>query len=77
MSTKHVRTVADLVRFGAGLKIECRNCGAARSLDGFEMAKHGGTGSLRALERRMRCGRCGERDAAFAVLPPVGEPRGH
>jgi len=23
MSTKHIRTIADLVRFGAGLRIEC------------------------------------------------------
>ena len=26
MSTKHVRTAADLVRFGTGLKVDCANC---------------------------------------------------
>ena len=31
MSTKHIRTIADLVRFGAGLKIECGSCGSART----------------------------------------------
>ena len=76
MSTKHVRSVADLVRFGAGVKIECRSCGAARSLDGIELAKSGaGSVSLAELAPRLRCARCGERDAALTILPPVGEPR--
>lgn len=39
MSTKHVRTAADLVRFDAGLWIECGDCGSARTLDGYEVAK--------------------------------------
>ena len=34
MSQKHVRTVADLVRFGCALKIECGNCGTARTSTG-------------------------------------------
>jgi len=25
MSTKHIRSTADLIRFGAGIKIECGN----------------------------------------------------
>ena len=32
MSTKHVRTTGDLVRFGAALRIDCRACGATRTL---------------------------------------------
>ena len=72
MSTKHVRTVADLVRFGAGLRVECRECGAARSFDGYELAQATSfTGSLVALRARMLCQRCGHRDAAFTVLPPI------
>jgi hypothetical protein len=41
MSTKHVRTAADLAKFGAGLRIECGSCGRARTLDGFEVANNG------------------------------------
>jgi len=39
MSTKHVRSAADLVRFAAGLKVECAECGNSRTLDGFELAR--------------------------------------
>jgi hypothetical protein len=38
MSTKHVRTAADLVRFKCGLKIECGSCGYARTMNGFDIA---------------------------------------
>ena len=72
MSTKHIRTIADLVRFGAGLRIECTGCGAARTLDGFEAAKIGGGASrLSVLARRLRCARCGTKEARLMILPPV------
>lgn len=71
MSTKHIRTVADLVRFGAGLKIECGDCGASKTVDGFEAAKLGGAGSLASLRTRLKCGRCGVKAARLAILPPV------
>lgn len=71
MSTKHIRTIADLVRFGAGLKIECGACGSAKTVDGFEAAQLGGSGPLRELGRRLKCGRCGAKEARLAILPPV------
>lgn len=71
MSTKHIRTAADLVRFGAGLKIECGSCGSARTVDGFEAAKLGGAGPLRELGQRLKCGRCGAKEARLAILPPI------
>jgi ribosomal protein S27AE len=71
MSTKHIRTIADLVRFGAGLKIECANCGAARTVDGYEAAKMAGPQSLMDLGRRLKCGRCGKKEALLSILPPV------
>lgn len=80
MSTKHVRTVADLVRFGAGLKIDCLGCGYSRSFDGIELARipAAGTGPLREIASRLKCSRCGARgDAHATILPPIGEPRGH
>ena len=72
MSTKHIRTVGDLVRFGAGLRVECGSCGASRTLDGYEAAKAGGGASrLVALAGRLKCARCGAKDARLAILPPV------
>ena len=71
MSTKHIRTIADLVRFGAGLRIECVGCGAARTLDGYEAAQIGGASRLSVLEGRLRCARCGSKEARVMILPPV------
>ena len=72
MSTKHIRTIGDLVRFGAGLRIECSGCGAARTLDGYEAAKIGGGGSrLSVLAGRLECLRCGAKQARLMILPPA------
>lgn len=71
MSTKHIRTIADLVRFGAGLRIECGSCGAAKTVDGFEAGKLGGAQALEVLRRRLKCSRCGKKAARLTVLPPV------
>jgi hypothetical protein len=70
MSTKHVRTVGDLVRFGCGLKIECGNCGNSRTLDGFGVATALGTGSLDYISRRLKCSRCGAKESKVTVLSP-------
>ena len=43
MSTKHVRSAADLARFKCALKIECAGCGNSTTLDGFDVAKAYGT----------------------------------
>jgi len=71
MSTKHIRTVSDLVRFGAGLKIECGDCGASRTLGGYDVAKVGGCGRLDDFERRCKCSRCGRKNAKLMILPPL------
>ena len=71
MSYKHVGTAADLVRFGASLRIDCTACGAARTLTGVELAAVCGTGSLERIRARLKCDRCGAKAAKLAVLPPV------
>jgi hypothetical protein len=71
MSTKHIRTAADLVRFGAGLKIECLNCGSARTLTGTEMVAFCGNGSLADASIRLKCQRCGRKGPRLVVLPPL------
>ena len=73
MSTKHVRTGADLVRFGASVRIDCGSCGAARTLDGMEAFKIGGMRPLSNLARRLTCKRCGQKQARLTELsPPPG-----
>jgi len=71
MSTKHIDTAADLVRFGASVKIDCTKCGAARTLSGPEVVKACGSGSLRTSERRLKCTRCGGKEAWLTILPPL------
>ena len=68
MSTKDVRTAADLVRFKTALKVECTSCGNSRTLSGFDVAKHCGTQDLRQLQRRYKCTLCGAREASLTVL---------
>jgi hypothetical protein len=36
MSTKHIRTTGDLMRFDAALKVTCRSCGAARTFNAVD-----------------------------------------
>jgi hypothetical protein len=53
MYTKHVRTAADLVRFGCSLKVECTACGAAQ-MTGIEVARiHPSNASLDLLRPRL------------------------
>lgn len=71
MSFKHVGTAADLVRYGASLRIECTACGAARTLTGAKVVKRCGAGPLPAIRARLKCERCNMREAQLTVLPPV------
>ncbi len=71
MSTKHIRTVADLCRFGCGMKIKCGECGAAKSLDGYQLGGMVGAGSIAVIRKRFKCMRCGAKAASLTVLPPV------
>jgi len=70
MSTKHVRTAADLVRFKTALKVECGSCGNSRTLSGYDVVKLCGTQDLRHIRDRFKCSLCGARDASLTVLSP-------
>lgn len=70
MSTKHVRTVADLVRFGCGLRVDCGSCGNCRTMDGYGVATALGTGSLAYIARRLKCSWCGAKEPKVTVLSP-------
>ena len=71
MSTKHVRTVSDLVRFRCSLRIDCGDCGSTMTVTGYEAAKICGTGPLEGLARRLKCARCGQKAARLMVLQPL------
>jgi len=72
MSTKHIRSAADLARFKCALRIECSSCGNARTLNGFDVAKTYGTKTFAQIRQRMKCSRCGAKEAQLTVLSPPG-----
>lgn len=71
VSTKHVRTTGDLVRFRAAVKIDCGHCGASRTLDGQGAVRLGGSCDLPVFEARLRCARCRAKAARLTILPPL------
>ena len=71
MSTKHVRTTGDLIRFGCALRVECTNCSSTKTFDAAEVATDVGNVELSRLSRRLRCIRCGMKAAKVTVPPPV------
>lgn len=68
MSTKHVRTMSDLLRFGLKLTIECAQCGSTNILAGAELAKFPARTDLRLLRPRLRCSQCQEKAAILRWL---------
>lgn len=71
MSTKHIRTAADLLRFGAGVKVECRSCGSAPTFSGAQTAKACGGGGMASTAARLKCGRCSAKAAKLTILAPL------
>lgn len=71
MSTKHVRTGSDVVRFGCSVKIECTDCGAARTMSGRDWVMAAGGKSLELARRRLKCSRCGRKAAKLTALQPL------
>jgi hypothetical protein len=70
MSTKHVRTAADLVRFKTVLKVECGRCSNSRTLTGFEVVKLCGSQELSHIQQRLKCSLCGGREEKQTVISP-------
>ena len=71
MSTKHVRTTGDLVRFGAALRVDCTGCGASRTLTAPQAVIAFGSAPLTQVQARLKCSRCGAKAAKLIVLSPV------
>jgi hypothetical protein len=71
VSTKHVRTTGDLMRFRCSRKVECTFCGNARVSDAAAAYMALGNWPLEGVSRRFRCERCGYKQARTRVLDPV------
>lgn len=54
ISTKHVRTVSDVIRFRCSFRIDYSDCGSTRMVTGYEAARIGGVGSLEGLAWRRK-----------------------
>ena len=70
MSTKHVRTAFDLVRFNLGLSVECLACGHKLTLEAYDVVRAVETLSLSELEPRLKCSECGAKEVRMAILHP-------
>ena len=70
MSTKHVRTASDLVRFKLGLSVECLACGHVLTLEAREVVKEVGSLQLRSLEPRLKCSHCSAKKVRMSILHP-------
>ena len=71
MSTKHVRTTGEILRFNCSLKVDCTDCGNSRVFEAQKAGRALGNWPLKEMSRRFRCKRCGFKQATARVLPPV------
>jgi len=71
MSFKKIGTAGDLLRFGCSLRIECGFCHAATTLHPFDVIQRCGAGDLAKIKRRLKCSRCGRKEAQLVVLDPL------
>ena len=71
MSTKHIRTTGDVVRFGCALLVECTHCHNTRTFDAKAVLLAFGNWPLKGIAQRCRCTRCGFKQARARVLNPL------
>jgi hypothetical protein len=71
VSTEHVRTTGDLLRFGAAFKVTCRDCGSAKTFSAKAAVMAFGNVPVWHTEERLKCSRCRKRSAKVEVLSPV------
>ena len=70
MSTKHIRTAADLVRFKCALRITCGACGNANTVSGTEVVQASGKLGLQEFQAKLKCSLCGAREAVLSTIGP-------
>jgi hypothetical protein len=70
MSTKHVRNANDLVRFKCALQVVCGKCQNTTTVTAWDAARVFGREEFEQVRRRLKCSRCGAKEARTIVLPP-------
>ena len=70
MSTKHIRPVADLVRFKCALRITCGACGNANTVSGYQVVQASGKLDLQQFQAKLKCSLCGAREAVLSTIRP-------
>jgi len=63
------RTGADVLRFGASVRVACRECESVVTFDPHEFATLCGSVSLGSFAKHRQCGNCGAKRAQLLVLP--------
>ena len=71
MSTKHIRTTGDLLRFDGRMKVTCRDCGSNKTFRASDAVMAFGNVPLWHTEERLKCSHCGKRRAKVEALGPV------
>ena len=71
MSTKHVRNANDLVRFKCALQVVCGKCQNTATVAACDAARVFGREDFDHVRRRLKCSRCGAKEARTIVLPPL------
>jgi hypothetical protein len=66
MGSKRLDAISDYHRHGFRLRIDCRACGRVAIVDPLEIVEQcrarGWSRQMPAIERRLRCSRCGGRE---------------
>lgn len=66
MSSKRLDKISDYARHGYALTVQCRSCSHSAKLDARvisdEAIKRNLSRDIAAIERRLRCQKCGKRD---------------
>ena len=71
MSFKKIEAAGDLMRFGCSLRVECTACHAARTLSALSVYQAFGRTPIDEYKKRLKCSRCGRKEAQLVVLPPL------
>ena len=66
VSSKRLDKISDYARHGYAITVQCRSCGHSAKLDARaisdEAVKRNLSRDIGAIERRLRCQKCGKRD---------------
>ena len=71
MSYKRIETAGDLMRFRCDLRVECGFCHATRTVSALGVYLAAGSTTLEAFRKRLKCSRCGRKQAQIVVLEPL------